>query len=109
MLALYAGGGPFRDLPRDLATAALPPGTFWIDLLQPKPVETAFVERTTGVSLPSFEALAEIESSSRLRIDGNVLYLSAPLVYRATANEPQATPVGFILTRERLITIRFEA
>jgi magnesium transporter len=108
MLALHARAGDLREAPADLATAALPAEIVWIDLLQPSPGETAFVERATGLRLPTIEELSEIESSSRLRAEDGVLYLSAPLVYRATEDDPQTTPVGFVLSFERLVTVRFE-
>ena len=59
-------------------------------------LKTAFVERSTGLSLPSVEDLSEIESSSRLRAQHGALYLSAPLVHRAAADDPHTTPVGFV-------------
>ena len=66
------------------------------------------VERTTGLDVPSIGDLSEIESSSRLRNRNGAIYLSAPLIYRADSDQPLTTPVGFVLTRERLITVRFE-
>ena len=54
------------------------------------------------------DELSEIESSSRLRHQNGAIHLSAPLVYRAESNQPLTMPVGFLLTRERLITVRFE-
>jgi magnesium transporter len=108
MLALHARTSDICRSPEDLGAAELPPDLVWIDLLQPSVEEIAFVERATGLKLPSFEDLSEIESSSRLRVVAGALYLSAPLVYRTAADDPVATPVGFILTPERFITVRFE-
>jgi magnesium transporter len=108
MLTLYhsrAGGGE-RSI--ELAKASLPANVAWIDLLRPDPDEVAFVKRTTGLAVPSIGDLSEIESSSRLRNQNGAIYLSAPLVYRADSDQPLATPVGFVLTRDRLITVRFE-
>src|SRR5947199_345243 len=82
----------------------LPDDVVWLDLLQPTAVETSFVERVTGLRVPSFEDLAEIETSSRLRLERGALYLSAPLVHRATAENPGTTPVGFVLSPQRLVT-----
>jgi magnesium transporter len=79
----------------------------WIDLLRPQPDEVAFVKRTTGLDVPSIADLSEIENSSRLRNQNGAIYLSAPLVYHADSDQPLTTPVGFVLTRERLITVRF--
>jgi len=108
MLALHTRTGEICRSPEDLGTAELSSDIVWIDLLQPSTEEIAFVERATGLKLPSFEDLSEIESSSRLRVVAGALYLSAPLVYRTAADDPLATPVGFILTPERFITVRFE-
>jgi magnesium transporter len=108
MLSLYSSRTGPRETPADLAHDSLPAGVLWIDLLRPEPQEIAFVERTTGLDMPSLAALSEIESSSRLRIRNGALYLSAPVIYRADTDQPLATPVGFVLTRERLVTIRFE-
>lgn len=94
--------------PDDLATGDLPPGVIWIDLLGDDPAEKAFVERTTGLSLPTLEELSEIESSSRLSTEGGALYLNTPIVYKTDSGEPLATPVGFVLTRELLVTVRFK-
>jgi len=96
------------ERPANLAEGSLPKNVAWIDLLKPEPDEVAFVKRTTGLEVPSIEALSEIESSSRLRSENGAIYLSAPLIYRADSNQPLTTPVGFVLTRERLITVRFE-
>ncbi len=108
MFALHAHTGEIHGAPADLATAALPQDIAWVDLLRPDASETGFVERATGLHLPTIEEISEIESSSRLRVEDGVLYLSAPLVHRAIAGEPQTTPVGFVLTPERLVTVRFE-
>jgi magnesium transporter len=108
MLVLHARAGETREPPEDLGAAALAPDVIWIDLLQPSAEERAFVERATGLKLPDFADLSEIESSSRLRIVQGALYLSAPLVYRVDVDDPHTTPVGFVVTQERLITIRFE-
>ena len=108
MLALHTSTGLAPGLPADLHRASLPPQVVWLDLVQPSPQEVAFVERATKLRLPTLEELSEIESSSRLRAEDGVLYLSAPLVHRAIANQPETTPVGFVLTPEMLITVRFE-
>jgi magnesium transporter len=42
-----------------------------------------------------------------LRTRSEALYLSAPLVHRPEPDQPMSTPVGFVLTRDRLITVRF--
>ncbi|MFL5281622.1 MAG: magnesium transporter CorA family protein [Rhodopila sp.] len=83
-----------------LATAA------WIDLVHPEPAEVERVERTTGLHVPTEAEVSEIESSSRLAIREEVLYLSMPLV---TVRNDVATGVaaGFVLSQRQLITVRF--
>jgi magnesium transporter len=108
MLVLHARGGETRDIADDPGTATLPADTAWLDLMQPTQDEIAFVERATGFKVPSFEDLSEIETSSRVRTESGTLYLSAPLVYRAAASDPQTTPVGYVLSPDHLVTVRFE-
>ncbi len=108
MLTLYHSRAGRGERPADLAGASLPANVAWLDLLNPEPAEIAFVKRTTRLDVPSIEDLSEIESSSRLRHQDGAIYLSAPLVYRGDSDQSLTTPVGFVLTRERLITVRFE-
>jgi magnesium transporter len=109
MLTVHTRTGGVDQPQADLDGAAKAmPGAVWIDLLNPSPSETAFVERATGLSLPSFADLSEIETSSRLRAQGDILYLSTPLVHRTGANDPGTTPVGFVFGPELLVTVRFE-
>jgi magnesium transporter len=109
MLTLYSRDGTTVPVPPHGATARLPEGVVWIDLLRPDKGEVELVEYMTELDMPSFEELSEIESSSRLRAEDDVLYLSAPLLHRGDSDEPKAAPVGFVLCANRLITIRFEA
>ncbi len=108
MLTFYSGHLGSGEWASDLTAANLPEGALWIDLVRPEPEEIAFVERAAALHIPSREELDEIESSSRLQLRGDAIYLSAPLVFRAESDLPTATPVGFVLTRERLVTVRFE-
>lgn len=79
----------------------------WIDLEAPTPEETAQVEAILGAPLPSIGALSEIESSSRLRRRDGVLYLSTPSAAPHPHGERSASPIGFVLSRDRLVTVRF--
>jgi magnesium transporter len=107
MLALYDSRGLSVEPPRDLANSQLPANVVWIDLMTPNSSEIGFVEKATELAVPKIEELREIESSSRLRAEKDALYMSAPLIYRADSDEPVSTPVGFVLTADRLITVRF--
>ena len=109
MLVLHSRGGESRIVPAEVEAIELTPDVIWIDLLSPTQGEIAAVEEASGLSLPSQAELSEIETSSRLRTDGDVVCLSAPLVFRSQAEDPGATPVGFVLAPELLVTVRYEA
>jgi len=79
----------------------------WIDLYQPGAEEIALVEQALGLELPTEADLSEIESSSRIYIENGALFLSMPLVTQVETS-PRMAPIGFVLTRTHLISIRFE-
>jgi magnesium transporter len=108
MLTFYNSRTAPGERPTELNASDLPTGVVWLDLLRPEPSEIAFIERATGLHVPRKDELSEIESSSRLRFRNGALYLSTPLIYRAQSDLPLSTPVGFVLTHELLITVRFE-
>jgi magnesium transporter len=80
----------------------------WIDLVSATPDLVAQVEQATGLQVPSEADINEIETSSRLAMRDSVLYLSMPLV-SINGDRPHNASVGFILSPERLITVRFAA
>lgn len=108
MLTLYNRDGATVPAPAHGAAARLPEAVVWVDLVMPDESEVELVEYMTGLDMPSLEDLSEIESSSRLRAENGVLYLSAPLLHRGDSDTPKSAPVGFVLSPERLITVRFE-
>src|SRR5215469_5397205 len=107
MLMLSNSRGVRSELKANTENEVLPRDVVWVDLLEPEPAEISLVEKITGLAVPSLDELSEIESSSRLRARDGALYLSAPLIYRPEPDQPVSTPVGFVLTRDRLITVRF--
>ena len=92
---------------RESAALELPSEVIWIDLLKPTNEEKRFVESRTHIRVPSVEALSEIEASSRLHVDHGVIYLSTPIVARSDTPQSFLSPVGFILSRTVLVTVRF--
>ena len=79
----------------------------WIDLLSPTNEERASVEGRYGLKLPSREDLSEVESSSRVSEENGVLFLSMPIVSHASALDEPPSPVGFVLSKDLLVTIRY--
>lgn len=95
--------------PISLRSAAAGPaaGTAWIDLIQPTAEEIARVETEFSVRVPSREQLDEIESSSRLRAEGKRLYLSMPVATPHDIIDAAPSPLGFVISPELLITVRY--
>jgi magnesium transporter len=79
----------------------------WIDLFDPSEEELARARADFGIEIPSRRELEEIETSSRLRTDGDTLILSMPIASRSTAGEAAPTPLGFVLTPKLLVTVRY--
>jgi magnesium transporter len=94
---------------------AYPPGAgsdliqaSWIDLLSPTDDELATVERTFGVRAPTREEVSEIQASSRLKTEGEALYMSAPLLAGTWEEGWQTADTGFVLCSKVCITVRFD-
>ena len=93
----------------DLAAAeALPREAVWIDILRPTPGEDKLVEALLGIQIPTREEMQEIEISSRLYVENGARYMTATLMCKADTENPQITPVTFILSGHRLVTVRYD-
>ncbi len=105
MLYINTGHAPRRSL----QPHSEPPGTgtVWVDLLNPTDEERSAAERLTGLRVPAQAELAEIESSSRFATEDRVLYLSMPMAYRSAEGLSMTAPLGFVLSPDHLMTIRF--
>jgi magnesium transporter len=79
----------------------------WIDLLDPSEEERARVEKAHGIRVPARAELEEIESSSRLSRDGNVLYMNMPVATLDGDGTIMPSPMGFVLSDKVVITIHF--
>ena len=62
--------------------------------------------REYSIQVPTRDALQEIETSSRLRSAGQVLYVSMPLIVQDSVGLAP-TPLGFILSPQHLVTVRY--
>jgi magnesium transporter len=96
------------EIPLATDAATIPPEVNWIDALRPDAREIAFLERALGIEVPSLESLSEIESSSRLHAEKDWLHLSIPMIHRPEGFMPALTPLGFVLSKDLLLTVRFK-
>ncbi|MCB1434371.1 MAG: magnesium/cobalt transporter CorA [Alphaproteobacteria bacterium] len=89
------------------AAPAVPDGVIWLDLVAPTASEEAAVEAALGIDIPTREELAEIEASSRLYQEDGAAFMTANLVRRGDNDQPESSPVTFIIKDNTLITIRY--
>jgi magnesium transporter len=89
----------------DVSNVAALSKAVWIDLQDPTEDEERLIKAATGATVPTRAAVSEIENSSRLNIRDGVLYLTTPMV--SMADGPRGVSVGFVLSSDRLITVRF--
>ncbi|CAO3414955.1 magnesium transporter CorA family protein [Azospirillum doebereinerae] len=85
----------------------LPADAVWIDLLRPDEAERAHVGALTGCDLPTRAEMKEIEASSQLYTEGEGIYMTSPVISRATSPHPEQGELTFVLTPRHLITLRY--
>ena len=95
------------DSPSALDSRPRPDRPVWVDLVNPTQDETARVAAEYNISVPSRESLQEVETSSRVRAEGQVLYVNMPLATQDAAAGFAPLPLGFILSPELLVTVRY--
>ena len=87
--------------------AAVIPQSIWLDLVEPTAEEEKSVEAALGIDIPTREELAEIEASSRLYQEDGAAFMTANLIRRGENDEPESSPVTFIIKDNTLVTIRY--
>lgn len=85
----------------------VPPDAIWLDLVEPTEEEEAIVEAALQIDIPTREELAEIEASSRLYQEDGAAFMTANLIRRGENDQPESSPVTFIIKDNALITIRY--
>ena len=79
----------------------------WADLLNPTKEEEKTIEDWLGVGIPTREEMEEIEISSRLYTENGAYFMIATLPAQADGDRPIMSPVTFVLSESRLITVRY--
>ena len=93
--------------PVEAADLRLDDDAVWLDLHEPSREEELAAEAALGVPLPTREEMAEIEPSSRLYREGEATVMIATVLIHSDTDRPTTTPVTFVLTGRRLVTIRY--
>jgi magnesium transporter len=107
MLSVYIPHGTTLER-RIVESGALPDEAVWIDLVSPTTIEDKLVEELLGVAVPTREEMQEIEVSSRLYVENGARYMTATLMCQSDTASPKTTPVTFILSGHRLVTVRYD-
>lgn len=107
MLWVYVPRGTSLDrIP--VTSDVVPESAVWFDLINPNHEEDKIVERQVGTAIPTREEMQEIEVTSRLYVENGARYMTATLMCQSDTAVPKTTPVTFILSGHRLITVRYD-
>ena len=108
MLWVYVPRGTSLDRIPVASDADVPENAIWFDLVTPSPQEDRLVEKQVGIAVPTREEMQEIEVTSRLYVENGARYMTATLMCQSDSETPKTTPVTFILSGQRLITVRYD-
>jgi magnesium transporter len=108
MLWVYVPRGTSLDRIAVTSDADVPESAVWFDLVNPTHEEDKIVERKVGMAVPTREEMQEIEVTSRLYVENGARYMTATLMCQSDTEAPKTTPVTFILSGHRLITVRYD-
>ncbi|MEK1889867.1 MAG: magnesium transporter CorA family protein [Phyllobacterium sp.] len=107
MIFVYTIEDDFLMASAALPGAELPANTVWVDLLNPTHEEDHHVESWMKASIPTRDDMHEIEESSRFYAENGAQYLTAPILYSTGDSTHGIAPISFILTGQRLVTVRY--
>jgi magnesium transporter len=108
MLWVHVPRGTSLDRIAVTSDADVPDSAVWFDLVNPAHEADKIVERKVGVAVPTREEMQEIEVTSRLYVENGARYMTATLMCQSDTDTPRTTPVTFILSGHRLITVRYD-
>jgi magnesium transporter len=94
----------------DLDVTAVPPDAeraIWYSLTNPTRAEDQFVEACLGIDIPTRAEMDDIEPSARLYNEDGAEFMTIISLYNAETEEPQKTPITFVLRRDQLVTVRY--
>jgi magnesium transporter len=108
MLSAYLPRGTSLERQVVEETGPVPEGVVWFDLVTPTLAEDKLLERSLGIGVPTREEMQEIEVSSRLYLENGARYMTATLMCQSDTASPKTTPVTFILSGHKLVTVRYD-
>jgi magnesium transporter len=79
----------------------------WVDLWNPTEEERLKACHEYGLEIPPRAEMEEIEFSSRLQYEDGVFTISVPVTPYNNHGEEVTSPLGFVITEDLLVTVRF--
>jgi magnesium transporter len=108
MLSVYVLQGANLERVEVKPGSPVPENAIWFDLITPTISEDKLLERHLGIAVPTREEMQEIEVTSRLYVENGARYMTATLMCQSDTETPKTTPVTFILSGHRLVTVRYD-
>jgi magnesium transporter len=99
-----------RLVPTDIDTSAGAPNAgaaVWYNLTDPTKEEDQFVESCLGIDIPTRAEMDDIEPSARLYNEAGAEFMTITALYNSDTDEPQKTPITFVLRNNQLVTVRY--
>ena len=107
MITFYAPDRPSVRLTEYEQCVGLTQSAVWIDLLDPTTEEEQSLEAALGIDIPTREEMQAIELSSRLYEENGNLFMTGTVLSNADTATPQSSAITFILTAQKLVTLRY--
>ncbi len=107
MINFYAPSQPAAPITSRQQCAELTRAAVWIDLFEPTPEEEQMLETALEINIPTRDEMQAIELSSRLFQENDLLFMTATVLTRADTAQPESSAVTFILSAEKLVTLRY--
>ena len=99
-----------RLMASDLDVTTVPPQmerAVWYNLTDPTKAEDQFVESCLGIDIPTRAEMDDIEPSARLYNEDGAEFMTITALYNSDTDEPQKTPITFVLRNNQLVTVRY--
>lgn len=107
MITAYRTSGEATVMAAGEVASGLAADIVWLDLVAPSREEEGAIEAALGLSVPTREDMKDIEPSSRLFVENGGIFMTASLVWKTETEFPDLTDIAFILSGQRLLTVRY--
>lgn len=107
MITVYSEYSNFKPVEINESNLVLLQEAVWIDLISPSQQEEQWVQTYRKLQIPTQEEMREIETSSRLYVEGGAIYMTATMVAQSLSLNPKYDAVTFVLKANQLLTIRY--